>query len=92
MAIISKYTIITICIAVFFTSAGCARKSPHAKLVEYIKAEKDLRDRLGNESSISDSIKVLGEKYGIDLNESLAELTDDPEAWLDILQNLKNAK
>ncbi|MGB3478881.1 MAG: hypothetical protein WBB67_06955 [bacterium] len=71
---------------------GCTRKKPHTNLVEYIKAEKALRSRIGQEPWIEDSVRALSKRYGLDLNKTLAELADEPEVWLEVLQELKNGK
>ena len=71
---------------------GCTRKKTPTSLVEYIKAEKALRGRIGQEPWIEDSVRALSKKYGLDLNKTLAELADEPEVWLELLQELKDGK
>jgi len=92
VALKQQSSIIFFMIASFFACQGCSRKSTEDKLVEYIKAEKALRDRIGLVPGIEDSVKMLGKEHGIDLTASYAELTRKPQAWIEILQELKSGK
>ncbi|MGB3341965.1 MAG: hypothetical protein WBB37_10850 [bacterium] len=92
MALKQRYTFIFFAVASCFVCLSCSRKSVNDKLIEYIKAEKALRYRIGQVPGIEDSVKMLSKKHGIDLTESYADLVRKPEAWVEILQELKNEK
>jgi hypothetical protein len=92
VALTRRYSFITYLIILSLLLCGCTRKKTHTGLVEYIKAEKALRDRIGQEPWIEDSVRALSKRYGLDLNKTLAELTDEPEVWLELLQELKDGK
>jgi hypothetical protein len=92
VALRQRYTFIFFAAASFFVCSSCSRNSVNDKLIEYIKAEKALRDRIGEVPGIEDSVKILSEKHGIDLTKSYADLARKPEAWVEILQVLKNEK
>lgn len=87
-----RYSFITYLIILFLLLCGCTRKKTYTNLVKYIRAEKALRGRIGQEPWIGDSIRALSERYGLDLNKTLAGLADKPEAWLELLQELKDGK
>ena len=92
MALRQQYTFILFAVASFFVCTSCSRNPVNDKLIEYLKAEKALRDRIGQVPGIEDSVKILSKKHGIDLTESYADLVRKPEAWIEILQELKNEK
>ena len=76
----------------FLVCSSCSRKPTHDNLIKFIKAEKALRSRVGQAQGIEDSLKALREKHGIDTNISYADLIDEPDAWVDILNELKIGK
>jgi hypothetical protein len=79
----------------FILSIGfilCRRTTERDKLVEYIIAEKQLRERLGTGAAVEDSVVSLRQRFNIDPEQPFSELTDKPESWIDILQDLKDAK
>lgn len=92
MALRSSHILILAATAALFIFLSCSKKNSYEGLIEYIKAERDLRSRIGQIHGIEDSVKVLSEKHGIDLSKSYNDLIDHPEAWVDILQALKNEK
>lgn len=89
---ISRYFFIFITFTLFFTYLKCSKKDSHDRLIEYIKAEKALRSRIGQVRGIEDSVKILSKDYGISLREYYIDLVDHPEAWVEIIQALKNEK
>jgi len=70
----------------------CGQQDYNPKLVDYIKAEKELRSRITEEKGLSDSIKILQQKHNIDLEKELSKLADNPENWIKLLKDLKIAK
>lgn len=79
-------------VIIFATIFFCAQHKYSQKLVEYLKAEKELRKRVTEEQGLSDSIKVLQQKYDIDLDKELSRLRDNPEAWIELFEELKGEK
>jgi len=75
-----------------FFSLFCTKHDYNPQLVDYLKAEKDLKKRVSKEQGLSDSIKVLQKKYRIDLEKELSKLKDNPKAWLKLLKELKGEK
>lgn len=92
MALKQQYTVIIFALTSLLVCLSCSRKPEHKKLVDYIKAEKALRDRIGHLPTIEDSVKLLREEHNVDLIESYADLIRKPDAWVEILQKLKNEK
>ena len=82
MALKRKHLFIVITSVVLFTCFRCSKKPSCDKLVEYIKAEKELRARIGQVHGIEDSVKILSDEYGIDLRKSYVELVDHPQNLL----------
>ena len=90
---ISKLKIkILIILFVLVVVITCTKSDYNPNLVEYIKAEKELRSRITEEQGLSDSIKILQQKHNIDLEEELSKLSDNPEDWIKLLKDLKIAK
>lgn len=83
---ISKFLLI------FTVIITCAKHDYNPKLVEYLKAEKDLRSRVNQEQGLSDSIKILQKEYNIDLEKELSKFKDNPEAWVKLLKELRIEK
>jgi len=91
--IISKFQLkIPIILFVLAILIACGQRDYNPNLVEYIKAEKELRSRITAEQGLSDSIKILQQKHNIDLEEELSKLSDNPEDWIKLLKDLKIAK
>lgn len=76
-------------ISIFISAAGCSRDNYHLKIVEYLKAERDLRKRVSEEYGLADSIKILQKKYHLNLDKELAKIKDNPEAWIRLLKELE---
>jgi hypothetical protein len=76
-------------LASFFS---CVKNEYNPRLVEYLRAEQDLRKRVSEEQGLEDSIKVLQRKYNVNLERELSKLNDNPEAWLELIKELKGEK
>ncbi len=70
----------------------CTQHNYHPKLVEYLRAEKELRKRVTEEQGLNDSINVLRQKYDIDLEKEFSRIKDNPEAWIELFKELKDEK
>ena len=77
-------------LVIAFTLFTCTRSDYNSKLSKYLKAEKELRSRIGEEQGLSDSIRSLQQRYRIDLEEEYSQLGDDPESWIKLFKELKN--
>jgi len=87
MVNIFKITVITIIIII-----GCARENYNPRLPEYLRAERDLRQRVNEEDGLTDSIKVLQQRYKINLEKEFSRMQSHPKAWLKLLEELKIEK
>lgn len=87
-----QYSFINYALVLSILLFGCTKKKAASRFVEYIQAEKALIGRIGQKQGIEDSVKVLRKKYDLDLEQVFTELADEPEIWLDLLQDLKNGK
>ena len=90
--VIKVQTLIPKIIFIFALFFSCVKNEYNPRLVEYLKAEQDLRKRVSEEQGLEDSIKVLQKKYNINLERELSKLNDDPEAWLELIKELKSEK
>ena len=79
-----------ILISMFILS--CTKQDYNPKLIEYLRAEKDLRNRISDKQILSDSINVLQKRYHIDPELELSKLKDNPDAWLKLVRELKIEK
>jgi hypothetical protein len=71
---------------------ACVRTAPSPRLIQYLKAERELRQRVQSEPSKTDSIKVLQRQYHVDPDRELARLGGNPERWGALLKELKGGK
>jgi hypothetical protein len=71
---------------------ACARTAPSPRLIKYLKAERELRQRVQSEPLKTDSIKVLQRQYHVDPGRELARLGGNPERWGTLLKELKGGK
>jgi hypothetical protein len=83
---------VSVIFTVLFTSLSCPKQDYNPELVKYLRAEKELRNRITEEQGLSDSLKRLQKKYNIDLDKELKTLSKNPEAWVKILKELKIEK
>lgn len=73
-------------VAVLFLSCTQQTYDPH--LLEYLKAEKDLRTRITEEQGLNDSLRVLQQHYKINKEKELSKLKKNPEAWLQLIKDI----
>lgn len=71
---------------------ACLKNDYNPGLIEYLRAEKDLRLRVNEPQGLNDSIKVLQQKYHIDSGKELARLKDNPDRWLKLIKALSIEK
>ncbi len=70
-------------------SNGCWQTRSHPDLADYLRAEKELRMRVKLEAQILDSLIVLQRTHRIDPDAELAKLSDRPEMWIELIEELK---
>ncbi|UCC11680.1 MAG: hypothetical protein JSW02_10070 [candidate division WOR-3 bacterium] len=87
-AVRSFYSI-GILLIVLAGSNGCSQTRSHPDLADYLRAEKELRIRIKLEAQILDSLIALQRIYRIDPDAELAKLSDRPEMWIDLIEELK---
>jgi hypothetical protein len=71
-------------------SVACKRADRAVVFADYLKEEKKLRGRVTNEESLQDSINELREKYGIDRQVAMRQLSEKPTQWIDLLRKLRD--
>ncbi|HEC78132.1 MAG TPA: hypothetical protein ENI34_03195 [candidate division WOR-3 bacterium] len=68
---------------------GCSKPPYNPELADYLKAERELRKRVKDARCLEDSIKVLQQKYELNLEEEISRLNNNPELWVELLTELK---
>ncbi len=86
------FTDLKFVIVIFAVLISCTKQDYKPKLVEYLKAEKELRKRVSEEQGLNDSLTILQQKYDINLEKEISKFTDNPETWLKLLKELKIEK
>ncbi len=56
------------------------------KLVEYLKAERALKKRVGPHQGLNDSLKSLQTTLKIDVKKELKKIEKNPELWIKLLK------
>jgi hypothetical protein len=56
---------------------------------EYVKDARSLRLRIRSSVILIDSLRVLKQRYGIDPEEEYTRMQKNPEAWIDLINALK---
>lgn len=79
-------------IFLLIASIFCSNQNYNPHLVEYLRAEMELRKRVSIEQGLEDSINVLQKKYRIDLKKEFARLSDQPQAWYRLIKELRSEK
>ncbi len=78
---------------ILLLSLFCAKKSPYnPKLIEYLKAERELRSKIAPEEGLSDSIVNLQKRYRINPDKELKKLKENPDAWLKLCKELTDVR
>lgn len=85
----TKVRIILLLTTLMFT---CSKQYYNPRLVEYLKAERDLRKRVSEEQGLEDSLRVLQKKYRINVDKELTKLKSNPDAWQHLIKELRNEK
>jgi hypothetical protein len=75
-------------VAILFLSCTQQTYNPH--LLEYLRAEKDLRARITDEQALHDSLRALGQHYKINKEKELSQLKKKPGAWLQLIKDVKS--
>lgn len=76
----------------FFFLLFCKKADYNPKLVDYLKAERNLRINIIQEQELNDSLITLQKRFRIDVKEELKKLEKKPEAWVKLLKALDNEK
>jgi len=84
----SKTTIVFLLMLIL----ACLKNDYNPRLIEYLRAEKDLRQRMNETQGLSDSIKILQQRYHIDCEKELDRLKDNPDSWLKLIEALRIEK
>lgn len=71
-------------------SGACERGDRTTVFAEYLKQEKELRERVTDEELLRDSIAELREKYGIDRDRAAWQFGDNPDQWIELLRKLRH--
>lgn len=72
--------------------AGCSRTPYDPGLPAYLKAEKELRARVKLEALLRDSLTVLQNTLHIDPQAELRKCSHHPESWIQLIEELRDAK
>lgn len=86
---ITKSTIFII-VLLFFVC--CSRNSYNPKLVDYLKAERELRKNIPQNQGLEDSLVVLKQRFKIDINKEIEKLNGKPELWVKLLKAIDGEK
>jgi hypothetical protein len=86
-----RHTFILIAVLIFLLLC-CTKHDYNPRLVDYLKAAKDLSARVTQENGLDDSTRVLQKKYKIDLEKELTRLHDNPQAWLTLFEEMHGEK
>lgn len=67
------------------TSVACQRRPALKRFADYLKAEKELRQRITDDHALADSLADLGRRMSINYEKSIDNLLDgDPLRWNDL--------
>ncbi len=87
MAIIIRIALITLLL-----SLSCRKSDYNPKLVDYLKAERELRKRIPANQGLADSLVALQKNYRMDVEKELRKLHDKPESWIKLLRAIDGEK
>jgi hypothetical protein len=85
---IIEYRTRSLILAVAILFLSCTQRTYDPHLLEYLKAEKDLRTRISEEQGLNDSIRVLQQRYKIHREKALSKLKKNPEEWLRLIKDI----
>ncbi len=88
-AAVRSFCSICVTLIVLAGLSGCSPTRSHPDLADYLRAEKELRMRVKLEAQMIDSLIALQRTYRIDPDAELAKLSDRPELWIDLIEDLK---
>lgn len=88
MAITNK--IIFISILLFLVH--CSKADFNPKLVEYLKAERELKKNILPQQGLDDSLICLQKRFKIDVNKELKKIQNNPESWIKLLKAIDGEK
>lgn len=92
MALILSRLRIT-CIFLYFFSLftiSCRSHDRISVFADCLKEEKRLRDHENDPEALRDSLALLYEKYGIDRDAEIQHVGENPDAWIQLLKDLKS--
>lgn len=72
------------------TAAVCGKTDRNARLVDYLKQEKRLRESIQDSTVLADSLAELQKQFSIDIEEELFRLRQRPKDWPVLLRKLRS--
>ncbi|MGQ9465068.1 MAG: hypothetical protein ACUVQ3_01410 [bacterium] len=70
----------------------CVSNDFNPKLVDYLKAERELRKKIEQNQGLEDSLAVLQKRFQIDANKEIAKIKNKPELWVKLLKAIDSVK
>jgi len=70
----------------------CGRVDYNPKLVDYLKAERELRKRINQNQGLEDSLSILQKNLKIDVKKELKKIEKNPEAWIKLFKEIDGEK
>ncbi len=70
----------------------CKKVEYHPKLVDYLKAEREMRKHITQSQGLEDSLYVLQKNFKIDVKKELKKIEKNPEAWIKLLKAIDGEK
>ena len=78
---------------IFFTVFCCGHKSEYnPKLVDYLKAERELRKHINQSDILQDSLQILQKSFKINPEKELKKLENNPDIWVKLLKEIDGEK
>ncbi|MCX7995485.1 MAG: hypothetical protein N3A65_06930 [candidate division WOR-3 bacterium] len=88
MALIRK--ILFIFLAIFLLS--CSKGDINPRLVDYIKAERELRKKISQDKGLEDSLTAMKKRLKLNKDKELKQLEDRPDLWVKFLNMIDGEK
>ena len=79
---------IWLCLCIALLIVFCGNKDNTERLATYLQEEKRLREKLLAPTVLDDSLKILKQRYRININEEWSRLDRDPNEWVTLLRKL----